>query len=276
MAIVIKRAYVTYLGSNDYLIGTISLYLSLISGGAQYPFVVMTSPQIGDSEKEILRALSIRYIDVSVPNVSRQIQKFNDEHGFPHWNQTFAKLSMFNLIEYEKIIFLDSDMMILQNIDNLFQCDSFSAVAAGHAFPGHEKWVQLNSGLMVIQPETGLAERLISEIPTTVSNVIGDQDVIQAYQPIWPEKKQLHLSEGYNLFIDCVDYYLRHGILQKKDIYVIHFEGKKPWKRSKLSWCKYFALLMIKRKWKQILYLREYRNLIRRSRAIILHKGFQS
>lgn len=104
MAIVIKRAYVTYLGSNDYLIGTISLYLSLISG-AQYPFVVMTSPQIGDSEKEILRALSIRYIDVSVPNVSRQIQKFNDEHGFPHWNQTFAKLSMFDLIEYEKLFF---------------------------------------------------------------------------------------------------------------------------------------------------------------------------
>lgn len=33
MAIVIKQAYVTYLGSNDYLIGTISLYLSLISGG---------------------------------------------------------------------------------------------------------------------------------------------------------------------------------------------------------------------------------------------------
>lgn len=29
----VKRAYVTYLGSNDYLIGTISLYLSLISGG---------------------------------------------------------------------------------------------------------------------------------------------------------------------------------------------------------------------------------------------------
>lgn len=79
-----KRAYVTYLGSNDYLMGTISLYLSLISGGARYPFVVMTSPQIGDSEKEILHALSIRYIDVSIPKVSKQIQDFNEAHGFPH------------------------------------------------------------------------------------------------------------------------------------------------------------------------------------------------
>lgn len=53
MAIVINRAYVTYLGSNDYLIGTISLYLSLISGGAQYPFVVMTSPQIWPEKKQL-------------------------------------------------------------------------------------------------------------------------------------------------------------------------------------------------------------------------------
>lgn len=233
----------------------------------------MISPQIGDAEREILRALSIQCIDVNIPNVSRQIQKFNDEHGFSHWNQTFAKLSMFDLVEYEKIIFLDSDMMVLQNIDHLFQCDTFSAVAAGHAFPGHEKWVQLNSGLMVIQPELGMVERLISKIPSTVSKVIGDQDIIHAYQPEWPKEKQLHLSEGYNLFIDCVDYYLRHDILQEKEIYVLHFEGKKPWKRSGLNWCKYFVILMLKRKWKQILYLRKYREFIRQSRAIILHKG---
>lgn len=44
----------------------------------------MTSPQIGDSEKEILHALSIRYIDVSIPKVSKQIQDFNEAHGFPH------------------------------------------------------------------------------------------------------------------------------------------------------------------------------------------------
>ena len=180
---------------------------------------------------------------------------------------------MFNLTEYEKIIFLDSDMMVLQNIDHLFECNSFSAVASGRAFSGHESWVQLNSGLMVIHPENGLTERLISKIPVAVSNVIGDQDIIHAYKSDWPKEKQLHLSEGYNLFIDCVDYYLRHGILQNKDIYIIHFEGKKPWKRSNLSWCKYLTILMLKRNWKQILYLRKYKKLIRQSKAILLHKG---
>lgn len=49
-----KYAYVTYLGSDDYLIGTLSLYFSLKSGGVQYPLVVMTSPQVGDKEKGIL------------------------------------------------------------------------------------------------------------------------------------------------------------------------------------------------------------------------------
>lgn len=51
-----KQCYVTYLGSNDYLIGTISLYLSLISVCGD-SLLVMTSPKVGEKEKSILRNL---------------------------------------------------------------------------------------------------------------------------------------------------------------------------------------------------------------------------
>jgi glycogenin glucosyltransferase len=263
-----KQCYVTYLGSNDYLIGTISLYLSLISVCGD-SLLVMTSPKVGEKEKSILRNLSIPYMDVQVPDIPKQIQEFNSSHGFPHWNQTFAKLSMFDLADYDKIIFLDSDMMVLQNIDHLFSKKNFSAVASGRAYPGHEDWVQLNSGLIIIEPKVGLTKQLISKIPATVSNVIGDQDILHAYQPNWPKKKELHLSEGYNLFIDCVDYYLSHGILCEDDIYVIHFEGIKPWKRSRMSSIKYITKLILKMKWRQIKYFMKYQQYIDKSKKII-------
>lgn len=191
----------------------------------------MTSPQVGDREKGILHSLAIKCIDVDVPDIAKSISEINKKYGVSNWTQTFAKLSMFDLVEYDKLVFLDSDMMIMKNIDHLFQLDAFSAVVAGQAYPGHETWRHLNSGLLVVEPEPGLKERLVATIPSEVSKPLGDQDIIQAYQSNWPNENRLHLKESYNLFIDCIDYYIRHGILQESDIYVIHFEGgQKPWK----------------------------------------------
>ena len=43
-----------------------------------------------------------------------------------------------------------------------------SAVIAGKSYPGNESWNELNSGLMVIEPQKGLREALINKMNSMV------------------------------------------------------------------------------------------------------------
>ena len=38
----------------------------------------------------------------------------------PELGATFTKIHVFNLVQYEKCVFLDADTLVLQNIDDLF------------------------------------------------------------------------------------------------------------------------------------------------------------
>src|SRR3712207_5671404 len=124
--------------------------------------------------------------------------------------------------------------MILRNIDALFERPHMSAV--GHMrFPDKRDWIGLNSGVMVVVPRDGLCEALERHIPEAAATrpIFGDQDVIQIYYNDWSESADLHLDEGYNIYIGCVDYYakkLDYSIFGKKNkIHVVHFIGpQKP------------------------------------------------
>lgn len=173
-----------------------------------------------------------------------------------HWQYTFDKLQLWGLTEYEKILYLDSDMLVMQNIDDLFERPSFSAVAAGKLI--HPAWRRLNSGTMVITPDKTVEEALLQSITTTIeersreNEPTGDQDVINHYLPTWPDNDNLHLSESYNLlFKHLTQYVCSHGFSYgdsgDKGIKVVHFIGaKKPWHLKGVSRNLYLLKLLAK------------------------------
>jgi hypothetical protein len=77
------------------------------------------------------------------------------------WTHSFGKLAIFSLTGFDKLVYVDSDMLILRNLDKLFARPHMSAVVAGRSFPGDEHWRGLNSGLMVVKPQAGLYETLL-------------------------------------------------------------------------------------------------------------------
>ena len=127
------------------------------------------------------------------------------------------------------MVYLDSDMQVVRNIDFLFDCPHMSAVRADvFNEPGLDK---LNSGLMVIVPSekefVGLKELWESgDIPL---KRVGDQDVIRAYYSDWGTKPKLTLSPGLNVFYSEVT----SGVIHRQDVEpvsVIHYIGhNKPW-----------------------------------------------
>lgn len=234
-----KYVYATVLSTKGYIPGVIKLYKSLKSTQAKYPFVCVCSISITDNDILKLKAYGIdclRLTECAVDNVTI----YENDNSLSHWKYTYDKLLLFGLTQYDKIVYLDSDMMAMENIDELFLHKSFSAVQAGRL--ANKDWIRLNSGLMVIEPDINAKNDMLGLISEVYSSRkqkglgTGDQDVINEYFPEWPSKKELILPESYNMIFKYIDMYKKNfgfrysNTKQNKTIKVVHFIGKKkPW-----------------------------------------------
>lgn len=149
-----------------------------------------------------------------------------------HWSYTFDKLLLWGLTEYDKVVFLDSDMIVLDNIDELFYKSDLSAVQAGHFM--RKDWIRLNSGTIVFKPSLETMRHLKESIRPTIEyhaskgESVGDQDVINYCFPEWSQTKELHLPEQYNMFSIWMTEYNKKGYHIRPKI--VHFAGNpKPW-----------------------------------------------
>lgn len=243
------KAYITLLSNDKYLEGTILLHRALHKVGSKYPLCCLLSSCVDKGTQTKLQKEGIEVVRLQSSAIDYLAN--HSDAAFSHWNYTFDKLQVWGLDQYDKIVFLDSDMLILKNLDHLFDCPAFSAVSAGCSYPGNESWKGfLNSGLMVIQPDKEVERTLLAMVPEVINEylssgqMVGDQDVIKCYCSDWPNQSDLHLGEEYNMFADYLTYYIKHLSYTmsaeegKTEIAVIHFIGRlKPWmKKSMRNW----------------------------------------
>ena len=134
-------------------------------------------------------------------------------------------------------------MLVLKNLDSLFERPSMSAAVAGKCL--HNDWDKLNSGLLVIKPSLDLYNTLCESIDTTIKSknelglACGDQDVFHYVFPRWNKETELHLHESYNVLFNVIGTFLKYYNCNEKDIAIVHFIGeKKPWHYSRLHWIK--------------------------------------
>lgn len=234
-----KYSYVTYLGTESYLAGVLALNRCLKKVKSKYPLTVLINENISRNSKEKIRRYGLRIIEIRRINIPSRITNNNSKVNQKQWTDTFSKLYTFGLTIFDKVVFLDADLYVRQNIDELFSCDLLSAVAAGKSYPGNEKWNNINSGVMVIIPKEGEERRLISLINQSSSNRgLGDQDIIQV---AYNKNKINYLSEAYNILAGYEPFYLSKKI-EYGDIKIIHYTGYlKPWNMSFLDKLKIIA-----------------------------------
>ncbi|KAJ3558036.1 hypothetical protein NM688_g1145 [Phlebia brevispora] len=127
-----NAAYATLLTKTDYLPGALVLHQSLRDVDAKYPLVVMTTPSVSEVDKEILakRGIKLRDIESLRPEPGTHILPAHDIR----FQDTWTKLRAFELAEYDRIVLLDSDMIVMRNMDELMDLDLPSDwIAAAHA-----------------------------------------------------------------------------------------------------------------------------------------------
>lgn len=204
-----KQAYATILHSSEaYVCGAIALAQSIIQTNSTKDLLLLADDSI---TQKSLRALSaagwkIKHIErIQSPHAQRD--------AYNRWN--YSKLRVWQLIEYEKIIFIDADLIVLKNIDHFFIYPQLSAV-------GNDKTI-FNSGVMLVEPSECMFKTLMEERFTLVSYNGGDQGFLNevfTWWHRWPSKLN-HLK------IFEMELEKKHEI--SEDIYAIHYLGLKPW-----------------------------------------------
>lgn len=98
-------------------------------------------------------------------------------------SKVFSKLWIWTLEEYSKVVFMDSDIVILQNIDDLFEIEIedgeiASAIYCSHSCDCTKTW---NAGVMMVQPSKDMFQRLLDGFSTVIWGGQGDQGYLNAY-----------------------------------------------------------------------------------------------
>ena len=237
------EVYVTVLTNDNYIPGVKALKRSLRSVKSKHDLVILVPKSKENELRRILQKNRIPDEHCKICTKEDLVVEYPEDlhFGEHYWANTFFKLCVAKCTEFKKIILLDSDMLITNNIDHLFARPHYSAVIAGHC--GEPDYTKLNSGLMVLEPGEAFYNQLLDSIRPAMyrryqeGNNIGDQDVfIEAYKG-WEDHPELILPEIYNCFFRFVRVLARKEKIKLREISVVHFVGKeKPWSNGCFTW----------------------------------------
>ncbi|XP_030502196.2 putative glucuronosyltransferase PGSIP7 [Cannabis sativa] len=98
---------------------------------------------------------------------------------------TMNKIYVWSLVEYERVVMLDSDNIFLQNTDELFQCGQFCAVFINPCI--------FHTGLFVLQPSMQVFKDMVRGLENERENPDGaDQGFIGSYFPDLLDRPMFH------------------------------------------------------------------------------------
>ncbi|RVX00084.1 UDP-glucuronate:xylan alpha-glucuronosyltransferase 2 [Vitis vinifera] len=116
-----REAYATVLHSSDtYVCGAITLAQSLLRTGTKRDLLLLLDSSIPVSKRDALAAAGwqIRLIK-RIRNPKAEKDSYNEYN--------YSKFRLWQLTEYDKIIFIDADIIVLRNLDLLFHFPQMSA-----------------------------------------------------------------------------------------------------------------------------------------------------
>lgn len=204
-----RVAYATVLHSSEaYVCGAIALAQSIIQNNSTNDLVLLHDSSLSQKSLQGLRDAGWK---------TKQIQPirspFARKNSYNEWN--YSKLRLWQLTDYDKVIFIDADLIILKNIDKFFAYPQLSAAP-------NDK-VLFNSGIMVIEPSACLFEDMMSKSRRLMSYNGGDQGFLNEVFTWW---HRLPVKLNYLKIFKRQDN-PKHEM--EKGTYTIHFLGLKPW-----------------------------------------------
>ncbi|KAL2547008.1 Galactinol synthase 4 [Forsythia ovata] len=236
-----KKGYVTFLaGTGDYVKGVVGLAKGLRKVKSAYPLVVAILPDVPEEHREILRAQGciVQEIEPIYPP-DHQIQ-----FSMAYYVINYSKLRIWNFLEYSKMVYLDADIEVYENIDHLLDTpNGYFYAPLLHSFPldiansaqirllGLLKWDPLllsyfNAGMFVYEPSKLTYESLLETLKITPPTPFAEQDFLNMFF----QKVYKPIPLLYNLVLAMLWRHPENVELEK--VKVVHYcaAGSKPWR----------------------------------------------
>lgn len=267
-----KRVYLTALTNERYIPGAMALVKSLKEVDSKYDIAIMIPADKEETLGAALRDYGVLNLPGTflLPKENIRLDVLSDvvEEKYSYWRDSFFKLQAAGCTEFDKIILLDCDQMVVKNIDHLFDAPMFTATTCGRCI--HPEWLSLSAGLLVLEPSQELHAKLLSLIVPCIEQKkekglqAGDQDVFNRACPDWRDRPELYIPEKYNICWGWIADLCKKDGITPKDFYMIHFPGKeKPWDSGRFHYLKLLASYTVNRKFDRLPYIiyiwRKYR-----------------
>lgn len=193
-----KNCYATLITDIKYLPCVIRCKQTMEHFNTAYPYLALI-PEGDQHLKAELEKNNILCREI-------QIKRFFTNNKYQMWfyEDTINKFQLFNLIEYEKICFLDADVVLAGNIDDEF--DKFTGEEEVFLYsPPDPHHIGISGTMFIIRPDVNYFDTKILPLIATYEN---DEQILEHYYPY-----QIGLRQ------------LTHKI--------IHFSGfLKPWQKG--------------------------------------------
>ncbi|GLT32193.1 hypothetical protein SLA2020_068780 [Shorea laevis] len=156
-----REAYATILHSaHVYVCGAIAAAQSIRMAGSSRDLVLLFDESISEYHRGGLEAAGWKiHIIQRIRNPKAEPDAYNE------WN--YSKFCLWQLTDYDKIVFIDADLLMLRNIDFLFEMPEISATGNNSTL--------FNSGVMVVEPSNCTFQLLMDHINEIESYNGGDQ-----------------------------------------------------------------------------------------------------
>ncbi|MHA7874035.1 glycosyltransferase [Roseivivax sp.] len=228
-----RNAYVTLVTNADFARGAAALLNSLAATGSTADRVVMHTGGVPEAALAPLRARA-RCLEVDLLPTSEAFNAAHQKdrlHGAAPFTKgekpafhtpldNFAKLRLWQL-DYDRVVFLDADTLVLRNIDRLFDYPEFSA--APNVYEGLGDFHRMNSGVFTARPAQRTFEAMLARLDTPGAFWRRtDQTFLQDFFPDW---------HGLPVFDNMLQYvwFNLPELWDWQAIRVLHFQYEKPW-----------------------------------------------
>ncbi|XVE70064.1 hypothetical protein DITRI_Ditri10aG0041800 [Diplodiscus trichospermus] len=212
-----SEAYATVLHSSEaYVCGAIALAQSLLKTGTNRDLILLLDKSISEPKRDALQAAGwqLRFIK-RIRNPRAEKNSYNEYN--------YSKFRLWQLTDYDKVIFIDADIIVLQNLDLLFHFPQMTAT-------GNDIWI-FNSGIMVIEPSNCTFKLLMNKRKEIFSYNGGDQGFLNEVFVWWhrlPRRVNFLKNFWSNSTVEAA---LKNQLFaaDPPKVYAIHYLGLKPW-----------------------------------------------